>query len=131
MTGGINCPPVEATASMAAALCAGMPARFISGMVTMPVATTLATALPEIEPNRQEPSTAILAAPPRNRPISAIEMSVKNCMPPVFCNTWPNSRKAMTMVIATLTGKPRMPVQLAASASDSLRQSVLSPEPGR
>ena len=95
---------------MAAALCAGTPARFISGMVTMPVATTLATALPEIEPNRQEPSTAILAAPPRKRPISAIEMSVKNCMPPVLCSTCPNSTKAMTMVVATLIGRPRMPV---------------------
>jgi hypothetical protein len=65
--GGMSRPPVEATASMPPAMGAGKPDRFISGMVTMPVPTTLATALPEIEPNSIEPNTAILPAPPRWR----------------------------------------------------------------
>ena len=34
----------------------------------MPVETTLETALPEIEPNRLEPTMAIFDEPPRNRP---------------------------------------------------------------
>ena len=99
-------------------------------MVTTPVATTLATALPEMEPNRQEATTAILAAPPRKRPINAIEMSVKKIMPPEYCSTAPNSTKAMTMVVATFSGRPRMPVSLAASVSAKRRQSVPMPSPG-
>lgn len=50
---------------MAAEVCGGKPERFISGIVTMPTPATLATALPEIMPNRPEPTTAILAEPPR------------------------------------------------------------------
>jgi hypothetical protein len=56
---------VLATASIAAALCAGYPSRLIIGMVTTPVPTTFATAEPEIEPNRPEASTAIFIDPPR------------------------------------------------------------------
>src|SRR6476646_1656473 len=52
-------------------------------MVTMPTASTLATALPEIIPNSAEPNTAILAAPPRKFPIAAIERSEKKSTPPV------------------------------------------------
>ena len=80
----------------------------------MPVATTLATALPEIEPNRNEPSTAILAAPPRNRPIADIAMSVKKLMPPVPLRICPNKTKAITMVVATLIGSPSTPLVSAA-----------------
>src|SRR3990170_215298 len=49
----------------------------MSGMVITPVATTLATALPETEPNSAEPTTAIFAGPPRKRPMASIAMSVK------------------------------------------------------
>ena len=53
------------------------------GMVTMPTASTLLTALPEIMPNSAEPTTAILAAPPRKRPMADIEISAKKSAPPV------------------------------------------------
>ena len=43
----------------------------------MPTATTLLTAAPEIMPNSAEPNTAILAAPPRKRPIADIARSAK------------------------------------------------------
>ncbi len=65
ITGGISWPPVDPTASIAAASCAGKPERFMSGIVTTPTAETLATALPEIMPKNAEPTTAIFAAPPR------------------------------------------------------------------
>ena len=77
ITGGINCPPVEPTASIAAARVGEKPERDISGMVTMPTATTLLTAAPEIMPNSAEPNTAILAAPPRKRPMADMARSAK------------------------------------------------------
>ena len=77
ITGGINCPPVEPTASIAAARTREKPDRAISGMVTMPTATTLLTAAPEIMPNSAEPTTAILAAPPRNVPMPDMARSAK------------------------------------------------------
>ena len=77
ITGGINCPPVEPTDSIAAARVGEKPERAISGMVTMPTATTLLTAAPEIMPNSAEPTTAILAAPPRKLPIADMARSAK------------------------------------------------------
>ena len=52
MIGGMICPPVEATASTAPANSGRKPVRFISGMLICPVTMTLATALPEMVPNR-------------------------------------------------------------------------------
>jgi hypothetical protein len=43
----------------------------IKGMVKLPVPTVLATALPEIVPKKLEATTEALAAPPRERPVSA------------------------------------------------------------
>ena len=54
ITGGMIWPPVEATASTAAANGGRKPVRFISGMVIGPSTMTLATALPETVPNRLE-----------------------------------------------------------------------------
>ena len=65
MTGGMICPPVEALASIAAARCGRKPTRIISGMVTTPMVMMLDTTLPEIVPNSDEPTIAILAGPPR------------------------------------------------------------------
>src|SRR3546814_12037553 len=77
ITGGMNCPPVEAIASMAPASCGRKPVRFMSGMVKEPVVTTLATEEPEIEPNSAEVRTAILAGPPRQRPATAVPRFMK------------------------------------------------------
>ena len=65
MTGGIICPFTEAAVSTAAALWAGYPTRFMSGMVKVPVVTTLAIDDPEIIPVLAEATTAALAGPPR------------------------------------------------------------------
>ena len=58
MIGGISWPPVEATASTAAANGGRKPVRFISGMVIGPSTITFATALPETVPNNDELTTA-------------------------------------------------------------------------
>ena len=52
-------------------------------MVTTPTASTFDTALPEIMPNRAEPTTAIFAAPP------------------VRASTWPRIVNGMTISTAT------------------------------
>ena len=64
MIGGMICPPVEATASTAPANSGRKPVRFISGMLICPVTMTLATALPEMVPNRLDETTATLPGPP-------------------------------------------------------------------
>jgi len=46
------------------------------GMVNVPVATTLATEDPDIEPNSAEVTIAILAGPPRHRPVSDFAKSM-------------------------------------------------------
>ena len=89
ITGGINWPPVEPTDSIAAARYGVKPDLIMAGMVTMPTASTFDTALPEIMPNSAEPTTAILAAPPRNRHIADMARSEKKSAPPVRASTWP------------------------------------------
>ena len=56
--GGISWPPLEAAASTAPANLAENPRFLIMGIVMTPVPTTLATALPEIVPNRPLARTA-------------------------------------------------------------------------
>ena len=110
MIGGINWPPVEATASMAPACTPVYPPRRINGMVMTPVVTTLETTLPEIEPKNPDAVTAIFACPPRKRPTRTIEISVKNAEPPDLIKIWPKKTKETTMVETTVMGTPRMPV---------------------
>ena len=73
-----------------------------------PVVATLLTALPEIMPNRLEPTTAILAAPPRRRPVSAEAMSVNHSEAPDFSSSWPKNMNMMTMVQMIVIGMPNM-----------------------
>ena len=91
--GGMICPPVEATASIAAATGAEYPERRINGIVITPVDTTLETALPDMEPKKPDAITAILAEPPRVRPIRAAAISVKKSDPPARKRTWPKKTK--------------------------------------
>ena len=63
MIGGMIWPPVEATASTAAANGGRKPVRFISGIVIGPSTITLATALPETVPNRLDEHHRHLAGP--------------------------------------------------------------------
>ena len=76
----------------------------------MPTASTLLTALPEIMPNSAEPTTAILAAPPRKRPMADIEISAKKSAPPVRASTWPRIVKGMTTITATCRMEPIAPL---------------------
>ena len=78
ITGGAIWPPLDATASMAAAYRAWNPACFIIGMVTTPVVMMLATVEPEIEPKAPDATTATLAGPPRLCPIQPSAMSFRN-----------------------------------------------------
>ena len=66
ITGGIICPPVDATASTAPANTALYPLRFIIGIVIWPVVATFAIALPEMLPNKLLEITAALAEPPHD-----------------------------------------------------------------
>jgi hypothetical protein len=65
ITGGMIWPPVDATASTAAAASGLKPVRFIMGMVSQPSTMTLATAEPEMVPNMLDETTATLPGPPR------------------------------------------------------------------
>jgi hypothetical protein len=58
MTGGISCPPVDAAASTPAANLGENPERTIIGMVITPVDTVVATADPETDPIKPDPTTA-------------------------------------------------------------------------
>ena len=65
ITGGASTAPVEAQASIAAAVVGRKPVRFIAGMVIAPVVRTLEITLPLIEPSNPDEKIATLAAPPR------------------------------------------------------------------
>ncbi len=71
MMGGTICPPQEATASTAPANRRENPVRIISGIVNVPVLTTLVIVEPETMPNIELATTAACAGPPRKRPVSA------------------------------------------------------------
>src|SRR3546814_17682686 len=94
ITGGMNWPPVEAMASMAPASWGRKPVRFMRGIVKEPVVTTLATDEPEIEPNRAEVITAILAGPPRQRPATAVPRFLQKHPAPEHHRTAPKIMKA-------------------------------------
>ena len=70
MIGGISVPPVEATASVAAAKSGLNPWRFIKGMVKIPVVVAFATGEPLIEPNSALAPTAASAGPARVRRVA-------------------------------------------------------------
>src|SRR5512145_2992889 len=88
MTGGMIWPPVDAVASIAAAASGLNPVRFIMGIVSQPSTMTLATAEPEIVPNRLDDTTDTLPGPPRCAPATALARCMKNWPAPDF------SRKA-------------------------------------
>ena len=83
MIGGMICPPVEPTASKAAAHLAGKPDFFIIGIVNTPVPITFAMALPEIMPNSASETSDIFAEPPVKRPVSFCPTLTNVSEPPV------------------------------------------------
>ena len=65
----------------------------MSGMVKMPVATTFATALPEIVPKNALATISDFAAPPFLWPTSFSAESMKSWPPPVALYTTPKRMK--------------------------------------
>src|SRR3989338_3726311 len=104
MIGGMIWPPVDATASIAAAASGLNPVRFIMGMVSQPSTLTFATAEPEIVPNMLEDTTATLPGPPRAPPAIALAKFMKNWPAPDFSRNAPKMMKRMTYVPATPRG---------------------------
>ena len=71
ITGGMICPPEEATASTAPAVLGFSPIFFIRGMVKVPVVTTLAAPEPLMVPISMLEYTAAWAGPPLDLPTAA------------------------------------------------------------
>ena len=84
ITGGKMSPPVEATASMAPATWGSILCFIIKGMVSCPVAYTLATATPERDPKAPLATMGTLAAPPLILPNTVRERSIIDFPPPVL-----------------------------------------------
>ena len=80
--------------------------RFIAGIDTAPVVSTLEITEPDIEPMKPEAKIATLAAPPRNEPTSASARSLKNLPPPVCWSTAPNTMKPITRLPKAFIGIP-------------------------
>lgn len=109
MIGGMSCPPVLAAASMAPAKCGLKPARRMSGIVNVPVVTTLATALPDREPMNALATAAVLAGPPRVRPATRSARPMRSAPPPATSSTAPNSTNKYTKSADTPSGTPHIP----------------------
>ena len=106
MIGGMSWPLVEAATSMAPAFVAGMPIRRITGMVKVPVVTTLAMDEPEIIPVMPDARIAALAGPPLKRPTMAKESARKYWPAPALSSSAPKSTKRNTKLTETLIGMP-------------------------
>jgi hypothetical protein len=109
MMGGMSCPPVEAAASTPPANFGENPTFFIMGIVMDPVPTVLATALPEIDPMRPLPNTAIFAGPPTDRPMAAIARLMMNSPAPDLSRKAANKTKRKTNVEEMVAIVPKMP----------------------
>ena len=107
MIGGMIWPLVEAATSIAPALTAGMPMRRMTGMVNVPVVTTLAMDEPEIIPVMPEARIAALAGPPLKRPTRAKASDRKYWPAPALSSRAPNRTNRNTKLTDTLIGMPK------------------------
>ena len=109
MTGGIICPPLLAAASAAPAMWGLSPMRFISGIVNVPVVTTLPEALPDTVPMSALDPTAARPAPARILPNNPRAKFTKNRPAPDSCKNAPRIRNMMMNVAEMTTRKPSTP----------------------
>ena len=109
ITGGINCPPVEAAASTAAANFAGKPALRINGIVMTPVETVFATEEPDTEPINPEPNTATNPGPPTKRPAAQRASSIIKSPAPDLTKKAPNRMNIKTNVQEIRAIAPNIP----------------------
>ena len=82
------------------------------GMVSDPVVTVFAIALPEIDPIAADAITLALAGPPRYFPATAKDRSIINLPAPVTCRNAPNNTKLKTAPAAIPIGAPNNPALL-------------------
>ena len=109
MIGGMNCPAVEETASMAAAMCRLKPMAIISGMVTEPVVATFPLALPETMPISPLDTTATLAGPPTYEPAMALEKFMNRAVELDTIRKAANIMKKMIWFTLMLSSRPIIP----------------------
>ena len=109
MTGGMSWPPVLAAASMAPAKNGRKPARFIKGIVKVPVVTTFATALPDSDPMKALAIAAVFAGPPRVRPATLFASAISSAPPPAASSTAPKRTNRYTKSAETPSGTPHSP----------------------
>ena len=109
MTGGMIIPPVPATATTAAENTGLNPASRISGIVNVPVAATLPTALPLIIPIRPLATIETFASPPIVRPARDIAKSLMNRPIPVSVRNAPKRMNRKMYVAETPSAVPKMP----------------------
>ena len=109
MIGGVSWPLVDDATSTAPAFSAGKPTRFISGMVNVPVVTTLAIEDPEIRPVMPDETTAALAGPPRMWPRSENATRMKYPPAPALSSSAPNSTNRNTKPVDTPSAMPNTP----------------------
>ena len=78
-------------------------------MVSVPVVTTLAIELPEIVPIAALEMTATFAGPPRRRPATEMQMSIKYLSAPTHWRNVPNARNPKSSVAAIPVSEPNIP----------------------
>ena len=126
ISGGIICPPEEATASTDAANFFGYPSFFIVGNVIEPVDATLAEAEPDMDPNKADEIIETFAAPPFSFPAKNFAIFMKPSPASPAFKKHPNITKIDTIVTETLVKDPQSPV----SAMVKLPKKLLTGIPG-
>ena len=81
--------------------------RFIAGIETAPVVSTLEITLPDIEPMKPLAKIATLAGPPRRCPTRPSARLLKKTPPPVNCSAAPNRMKPITRLPNARIGMPK------------------------
>ena len=109
ITGGINCPPVDAAASIPAAKRAGKPAFCINGIVMTPVDTVFATDEPDTDPIKPEPKTATKPGPPTILLAAARDNSMMKSPAPDLTRKAPNKINMKTKLHEIREIEPNIP----------------------
>ena len=124
ISGGMICPPDDATASTAAANRLGYPNRVMAGSVIAPVDATFAEAEPEIDPNKADDITETLAAPPLRCPAAAAAMFMNPCPAAPAFRTAPKITKIATTLTDTPVSWPHIPPSAIVSVPRKLASGV-------
>ena len=124
ITGGVICPPQDATASTAAAKFGVYPAFFIMGIVMLPTVATLADVLPVIDPKKELATMATLAGPPVMRPGEGHGDIADKRGAARLHEHRPKITKSAMSVADTLNGMPKIPPSREIVEVDDVRYLV-------